>query len=399
MTDFSYIARDLSGQKVTGVVSAASQREAVGVLSGKELFPLEVAAQQVRARRGSARVRPQLVAKTYTQLAGLLRSGVPLLKSLDVLREQYSNPALVGVLSDIHDQVEEGSSLADAMHRHPRVFGEMATSIIRAGGEGGFMEDALLHVADFTEKQQELKSRTIGALFYPMLLAVAGAVIINVLIIFFVPRFESLFASLREIGELPMLTDWVLWFSGLMQTWWPALVVAIVVGFLLVRSRLQTPAGRRTMDGFKLRMPVLGDILLSLAVARFCRVLGTLLTNGVPILRSLEISSAATGNRVLADAINDAAENISAGQSLTAPLAACGHFPTDVVEMIAVAEESNTLEQVLRETADALDRQTWRRLDLMVRLIEPIMLMLMAGIVLIVVLALVLPMLKMSMTI
>jgi len=399
MPEFAYTARDLTGQKVAGTVSAGTQREAVSQLSTQELFPLDVRRADAKRFTGSRRVSPRLVSTMYMQLASLLRSGVPLLKSLSVLRQQSSHAGLRSVLEEIHSQVEEGATLADAMSRHPRVFSAMVTSIIRAGGEGGFLEDALDHVAEFTEKQQDLKSRTTGALIYPIILAVVGTVIVNVLVIFFVPKFESLFAKLREIGQLPALTDWLLWVSHGLQAWWPAILVALVIGFFAIKVRLETDAGRRRADRLKLRLPVVGTILLQLAVARFCRVLGTLLGNGVPIVKSLEISSDASGNRVLAEAIRKAAENISAGQSLARPLSACGHFPRDVVEMIAVAEESNTLETVLNNIADTLERQMWRRLDLLVRMIEPVMLLIMAGVVLVVVVALVLPMMRMGMTV
>jgi type II secretory pathway component PulF len=181
-----------------------------------------------------------------------------------------------------------------------------------------------------------------------------------------------------------------------MGSWGLVALFALALAGWYVHGRLATEAGRRAADRWKLRLPVAGKIFLSLAVARFCRVLGTLLRNGVPILRSLEISSAAAGNRVLAKAIGEAAENISSGQSLARPLAASGHFPPEVVEMISVAEESNSLESVLTTIADSLERRTFRRLDLLVRLLEPMMLLILAGVVLVVVIALLLPVLKMS---
>ena len=171
----------------------------------------------------------------------------------------------------------------------------------------------------------------------------------------------------------------------------------VAVGFL-VQNRLSTDEGRVWLDRWRLRVPQAGAIYLSLAVARFCRVLGTLLAGGVPIVRSLEISADSTGNRVLSAAVHDAAENITAGESLAQPLAQSGHFPADVVEMIAVAEQANSLETVLTQIADSLERDTWRRLDLFVRLLEPLMLLILAGVVLVVVIALLIPVLKMSTT-
>ena len=400
MPEFAYIARDLSGRRVEGTLAAGTEREVVATLSAKDLFPLKVASADGRlgGTRGSPRVRARIMAATYGQLSALLGSGVPLLRSLDIIRQQTPHKNLNQVLEDVHSRVQEGSTLADAMARHPRAFGELATSIVRAGGEGGFMEEALDRLAKFTEQQDELKSRVIGALAYPVILFVLGTVVVNVLVIFFVPKFEVLFQKLRDRDELPAVTDWLLSLSYVMQTYGIFIVAALAIAGVFLYKRLQTEEGRVWLDRWRLKVPVVSSIYLSLAVSRFCRVLGTLLTGGVPIVRSLEISADSTGNRVLSTAVREAAENISAGESLATPLEASGKFPADVVEMIAVAEQSNNLETVLPHIADTLERDTWRRLDLFVRLLEPLMLLILAGVVLIVVIALLVPVLKMSMT-
>jgi general secretion pathway protein F/type IV pilus assembly protein PilC len=400
MPDFAYIARDQTGNRVEGTLSAGTEREAVATLSARELFPLKVASAEKRTIAvRSPRVRARVMAATYSQLSALLGSGVPLLRSLEVIREQTPHKALAEVLDDVHSRVQEGATLADAMSRHPRAFGDLATSIVRAGGEGGFLEEALDRLAKFTEQQDELTSRVIGALAYPTILFVLGTIVVNVLVIFFVPSFEGLFARLKERGELPAVTEWLLWVSNTLQTYGVVIVVGLVILGLWIRSQLITDEGREWLDRWRLRLPIVSSIYLSLAVSRFCRVLGTLLTNGVPIVRSLEISADSTGNRVLTGVVRDAAENITAGQTLAVPLGESGHFPADVVEMIAVAEQSNTLEKVLPHVADTLERDTWRRLDLLVRLLEPLMLLILAGVVLVVVIALLVPVLKMSMTV
>jgi type II secretory pathway component PulF len=397
MPDFAYVARDLAGQKITGSLSAASEREAINILSGRSLFPVQVAADKAAMAAGAnMRVKAQMMATVYGQMAALLRSGVPLLKSLAVLREQTSHKNLKAILTEVHHRVEDGATLADAMMRFPRAFSEMSVNMVRAGGEGGFLEDALDRVASFTEQQEDLKGRTVSAMVYPVLLGTAGFIVVSVLIIFFVPKFAVMFDRLRERGELPWATELLLWISdtargpGLL-----ALPIIGVIGFLLY-LRLKTAAGRRTADLLRIKVPFAGPIFLAFAVARFCRVLGTLLKNGVPILKALEISREASGNRVLSDAIAKASENISSGHSLAGPLASSGHFPKMVVEMIAVAEESNTLDQVLTGLADDLEKRTSRQLDLLVRLLEPIMLIIMAGVVLLVVIALLVPVIKMS---
>lgn len=399
MPDFAYIARNTSGERVTGKLSASTEREVVSLLSAKDLFPLQVSADKpVAAWRRVRRVNGQQLATLYSQLSGLLRSGVPLLRSINVVRKQTSNPTLSEVLADVHDRVEDGATLSDAMGHHPRAFGELAISMIRAGGEGGFLEDALDRIAQFTEQQEDLKSRTMGALAYPIFLAVFGTLVVFGLLIFFVPNFGQIFDQLREQGKLPWITEALLKTSTLLQRWGIFLLIGLAIVVYYGRMQLTTEKGRRWRDRLKLRLPLLGPIFKSLAVARFCRVLGTLLQNGVPILRSLEISRDGTGNRILSDAIEKASENISAGDSLATPLAASGHFPSTVVEMISVAEESNTLDRVLINVADGLELRTARRLDLAVRLLEPIMLLVLASIVLLVVIALLLPIFRMSTT-
>jgi general secretion pathway protein F/type IV pilus assembly protein PilC len=266
----------------------------------------------------------------------------------------------------------------------------------RAGAEGGFLEDALSRVAKFTEQAAELRGRTIGAMIYPAVLFTMGSVIVAVLLVYFVPKFESMFDTLRATGQLPWVTEMLLAFSTRIQFWGLPILILMLVVFFVLRYQISTPRGRMIFDGVKVKIPMLGSIFLNLSVARFCRVLGTLLKNGVPILKALEISRDAAGNKVLSAAIAKASENITAGESLSVPLKKSGHFPHDVTEMLSVAEESNSLDSVLINISDGLEKQTIRRLDLMVKLIEPLMLMVMAAVVLVVVVALLLPIMKMG---
>jgi general secretion pathway protein F len=396
MPDFAYVARDSRGQRQTGTVSANSQREAIAQLDARALFPVELKAAKSAGDTHSKRVGGQVMATVYMQLASLLRSGVPLMRAITVISTQASKPALKAVMEEIKARVEEGEPLPSAMARFPRVFSDMAVNMVRAGTEGGFLEDALERVATFTEQQEDLKGRAVGALAYPIFLACVGSTVVSVLIIFFVPKFEDLFATMREKGQLPWATDALLNLSSFLQAYWMVpLIGAVVAGFGL-SFFLRTNEGKQFYDWFKIRMPMFGNIFLNLAVARFCRVLGTLLANGVPILKSLDISSSAAGNRILSQSIKKASENITAGEKLATPLAASGHFPNQVVEMIAVAEESNSLDRVMVQIADSLERTTFRRLDIMVRLLEPMMLLLMAGIVFFIVLALMVPLLNSS---
>ena len=399
MPDFSYKARRETGEDVLGSVVAASKRDAVRLLTEQSLYPLEVIDTQPakRAIRHNKKVKTRDLASTLVQLADLLQSGVPLLRSLKVLADQASNSTLESVLSEVHDLVAEGTPLDEALVRYPRVFDELTISMVRAGSEGGFLEDALKRTADFLEAQDELKSRVMGAMTYPAILAGAGTTVTVVLLVFFVPKFAELFARLEEQGGLPTATVWLLWISDTLGSPWVLLIVAACIGLgAWIRIFASTTRGRLKIDGWKLKIPLIGQIFLGFSLSRFCRVLGTLLRNGVPLIRSLQISSESAGNRVLGQAVLHSAENISSGETLSAPLAQCGLIPRPVMAMISVAEESNNLDNVLINIADGIDRRMNRQLDLMVRLVEPLMLLLMGLIILFVMVALLLPVFEMS---
>ena len=400
MSNFDYIARNASGQRIIGTIEAASRQEVLTTLANRALFPVKIDTHKtIELPFVRRRVPRQVMAVSLGQLADLLGSGVPLLRSLEVLKRQVSHAAMRDVLADLHRQVEGGITLAEAMQRHQRTFGIMTISMVRAGSEGGFLEDSLARIATFIESQEDLKGRTIGAVAYPAVLAVLGISVILVLLVFFVPKFETIFATMRARGDLPVLTEWLLAGNRFFWDWSIWILPAVVLTIVVSGRWLSTEKGRWWIDLTKLRLPLVGPIIRNLAIARFCRVLGTLLEHGVSILVALKISSESAGNRILAAAIVAATENISAGETLAHPLAKCKHFPETIVEMIAVAEESNRLNEVLVGIADSLERRTFRRLDLAVRLLEPLMLVVMAAIVLLLVIALLLPMFKMSTTI
>lgn len=399
MPDFQYIARELSGAQVTGVISATTQQDALSSLAQKQLFPVSVdLADTSRAQQKyvGRRVKARVLAVFYTQLADLLKSGVPLLRSLDLLHEQATSPALQLVLEDVRAHVADGMPLFEAMKLHSKCFSELVVSMVRAGEEGGFLEDVLKRIAAFTEHQEELKGRVVGAMVYPLFLLVFGGLIVSVLLVYFVPKFEPIFGRMAERGTLPWATTTLLGFSEAAQSYWFIVLALLVAGWFGLQHAARTPLGRQRLDWLRINAYGVGRILKSLSIARFCRILGTLLHNGVPILQSLRIAKDATGNVILAEAIEEAADNVSEGRSLAKPLAASGQFPKEIVEMISVGEEANNLEEVLINVADNLERRTNRELDVAVRMLEPLLLLVMAAIVLFVVIALLLPIMQSS---
>ncbi len=413
MPDFNYIAREATGTQVTGTLTAGSEQEALSSLAARSLFPVKIdmAKESVsQQKQVGKRVGAKHLTPFYSQLADLLKSGVPLLRSLQLLEGQTSNAALKYVIGDVKDQVAEGTRLYDAMRRHPKAFSELAVSMVRAGEEGSFLEDVLKQIASFNQHQEELKGKVTGAMVYPAFLMSVGTAIVIVMMVKFVPEFAGIFGNMEKEGKLPWATTTLMgmsdWLTGsmissdpnppfLIQNWVLAIIVVAGSIYALIRY-IQTDEGRTNFDRFRLRCPGVGPIVRSLSIARFTRILGTLLKNGVPILQSLRIAKDATGNRVLSETIGNAADNVSGGKSLAQPLGASGEFPKEVVEMISVGAEANNLENVLIDIADNQERKTNRQLELFVRLLEPLMLLVMAGLVVFVIAALLLPVLRMS---
>jgi general secretion pathway protein F len=398
MPEFTFEALAPTGQRNRGTLTANNDREVMAMLDARGLFPVTITPVKASAvsRGWGRKIKGRHMSNFFAQLADLLRSGVPLLRSLDILERQSSQPALSEIIREVRAKVADGTSLAEAMAHHPRAFNELAVSMVRAGQEGGFLEDVLRRIADFTEHQEDLKAKVVGAMAYPVFLAAVGFLVLNILIIFVVPRFESIFKKLEEKGELPALTTFLMGTSHFLTDHWWWLIGVVVVGYIFLRRWAASDAGRLVVDTWRLRMPGAGTIYQNLAISRFTRILGTMLHNGIPILQALRIAKDSAGNKVLTQAIERSAENIKAGDKLATPLGACKQFPRDVVEMVAVGEESNSLEKVLVDIANGLEKRTSRQLELFVRLLEPVMLLVMAGFTLVVVAGLLLPVFKMG---
>ena len=398
MPEFTYRAKTSNGSISEGVLSAGDRRDALTQLTQRSLFPLEVHDQSapkspfgIKLELGT-RIKTETIADTLTGMSDLLGNGVSLLESLTLLSEQSTDKKMGHVLGEVRDAVADGMNLDEAMAQHADVFSNLTTSMVRAGLEGAFLEDALERVASFLRKQDEVRGKVIGALTYPAILAVVGCAVTVIMVTVIVPMFEPFFQRLERSGVgLPWITVLLLLVShGLVKY---GLLVALAVGALIFGAKhwLATDKGQRLSDRWKLKAPLIGPIFHDSAVSRFCRVLGTLLRNGVPILRSLDISSASVGNVLLQEAIQGSAKNISSGNLLSQPLAESGLIPRQVMAMIRVAEESNTLDEVLIKISDRMDQKTERKLDMLVRLIEPLMLLTIGAMVAFIIIGVLLP--------
>jgi general secretion pathway protein F/type IV pilus assembly protein PilC len=374
---YQYTAKTASGEEVGGLMQADSEAAVVRALDEKRLFPVRVAERVTAAQSGlGGRVRARDVGILYAQLADLLGADVPALRALDILARVTVNKRLAALIGRVRDDVAAGKSLADSMAVYPAVFTPLHVAMVRAGERAGFLEDVLSNMAQFIERQEELQAKVIGALVYPsVVVSVALTVILGVLL-FMVPQFKSMFETLKTI---PWPTALLFATSDLVLALWPLVLLVVVVGLIGSWGFLTSDQGRRMWDRWRLRMPLVGKAARLIAITRFCRILGTLLKNGVPVLQALAIAKDATGSVMLAESIAQAAENVRAGQTLAEPLKASGLFPLEILEMIAVAEESNQLEKTLLGIADTVERRTNRQVDLAVRLIEPLVLILIAG--------------------
>ncbi len=394
MPQFHYIALDATGRRIPGSLVASARAEALRMIEQLSLTPLSLSETRslTSAFRSPKRsVRPAAVAAAFGLLADQLETGVPLLKALQVLAKQSSDAGLQRILSEVCEKVADGTSLASAFAGFPDVFGSLETSIVQAGEEGGFLEDSLRRLASVRERHQEIRAKLVSVLAYPLLLTIVGAIVVTGMLVFFVPKFEPLFDSLRQTGQMPWPTELLLFVSHLLQQWGLFIGAGFVMVFLIVRWAVPKDRMLEWRDQSVIRLKGLGPVLTIFGVARFCRILGTLLQNGVPILRSLEIARHATGNRVLSRAIAEASESIARGKALSGPLAASGFFTPDVLEMLSVAEQSNRLEPVLLRLADKLETRGHQRLDVLMRLLEPMMMLVLAIVVGFLVVALLLP--------
>ncbi len=354
-----------------------SEAAVVRTLDDRELFPVSVRphAEQKAARGGRVRIRDLSV--MYGQLSDLLRAGVPMLRALDTLSKALQNGRLCQILVTVREDVAAGETFAASLANHPETFKSLHSAMVRAGEQAGFLEDVLANLSQFLDRQDDLRNKVRGSLVYPAVLTVLGTIAVLVMLTVFVPKFEKFFAGLDQ----PLPTEILFAASNVLLNHWAVLAAGVFLAVVAVIGLFQSEGGRQAWERWQLKLPILGKLIRTVCISRFCRIFGTMLHNGVPILQALDISKDAAGNAVLADTIGTAAKSVEAGEALSGPLQAGGLFPPEILEMIAVAEESNQLDKVLVQIADTVDRRTSRQLDQAVRLVEPPILVVIAGVI------------------
>ncbi len=390
MPTFEYNALDPGGVRITGVLGGASEQAVLAELESRRLTPISV--HKTREKR-ERRVSPRALAVSYTQLADLLNAGVPLMRALRLLARGKSNRRLAAVWAQIAEAVSEGGELALAMGEHPRAFPSVHVAMVAAGEKGGFLEQVLERLGAFVTRQAELRMKVVGSLVYPGVLVTFGGAILIAIFGVFVPKFEPLF---ERLDSLPLMTEVVLGLAHAVRSYGVliAIVAAAVVGGIRYASRQPGPA--RRLAELRLKLPIIGPLIRNMAAARFCRMLGTMEANGVPLIDAMRIAKSAAGDPLMEEAIDRATDAVRAGEQLAPPLGESGFFSEESVEMIAVGEAAGQIDKVLLNVADTIERRIDHLLTIAVRLIEPLLLAVIAATIAVVAASLIVPMLQLG---
>ena len=390
MYHFHYKALKLDGAPIETTAEGESRSEVLARLKGQGLVVVKLDTIQVKAS-GIKRIPRGLITRFYVLLGNQLQVGVPMLSALELIVQQERSPTGKLLLADIAKQVESGQTLSAALEKHTQLFPIVDLNLLRAGEEGGFLSEAIERIAQIRQWQQTLVSSALGAATYPLLLISIAVVLVPTMLIYLVPKLEPIFSSLRRDAKLPLMTTILLDVSHMLEQYGGQALGAFLVLLLAVYVFVPKSRLRKSADHIVLRVPLIGDLFRDFILARFFRILGTLLQNKIQILTSLKIAIKVLGNTDLSHSFRHLCEAVSSGKRLATSLDATGRIPTDVLAMIGVAEQSNSLDTVLIKIAEQLEQRTNRRLEIVMKLIEPLLLLVMAIFVGFVVLALLLP--------
>jgi type IV pilus assembly protein PilC len=407
MPTFTYEAVDGAGRSIKGETEAASPEEARSLLRKKKLFPTTISQKRSAKKKKTAAapvaderkrsatfggVSQKNLTNFTRQFATLVDAGLPIVRSLEILEEMLPAGVLRNAVMDVHDDVEQGSQLSEAMERCPKAFDTLYVSMVRAGEAGGVLDTILSRLADFREKSQKLKKQIISALIYPAaVITVAGGILL-LIIMLIIPKFKKMFDGMNV--NLPGPTQMLMDFADILRNWWylvPAVPILLLVFFKIIRS---TKGGRYFTDMASLYLPVFGMIIRKTSVSRFCRTLGTLTSSGVPILDALAILRTAVGNAVVEDAVQEVHNSIREGENIADPLRRSGVFDHLAVNMVAVGEETGELDKMLIKIADNYDQDVDAMVAGMMSLLEPFLIIGMGLAVGFIVIALFLPLVE-----
>ena len=414
MSTYTYSAVDAQGRKTTGSMEVADEAAALRRIREMGFFPLKITQQAApatpleRMKRHAARlslksraaaappnpncrIKSRQLCLFTRQLATLLEAGLPLLRSLRLLTEQETDRRFRRVLTDLAASIEGGNSFSEALARYPKIFNRLFLNLIKAGEISGALELTLKRLADFMEKSSRIKSRVTAGLFYPAAVMTVALGVVALMLIFIVPRFEEVFRDLTNGRPLPDFTRFVLGISNAVRHNFLAVAAGLAVLYGCFRMAISTTAGRLSWDRFKLQMPVLGNVFRKLAIARFTRTLGTLITSGVPILQALNIIKEATGNVAVGKVVGQVHENVKQGESIVGPLRESRIFPVTVVGMIDVGEQTGALPDMLNRIADNYEEEVDNSVAAMTSLLEPVLIIFLGVIVGAIVAAMFLP--------
>ena len=382
MAQFEYTAKNAtSGQILKGTMDVPTRDEVIAFIRKNRMILVSVreAPKQLSFKLPGGGVKTRDVVIFTRQFATMINAGLPLVQSLSILAQQTENKVLKDVTKAVVYDVEAGNTLADALAKHPKAFTGLYVNMVAAGEAGGILDTILLRLATFLEKNDALVRKVKGALVYPAVIITVAIVAVAVLLVFVIPTFSSMFASVNM--ELPLPTRVVISASDVLtRFWWAILLgaVGLVMGF---RAYYATPDGRKNIDGLLLKAPVLGDLLRKSAVSRFTRTLGTLISSGVSILDGLEITAKTAGNRVVHDAVMQSRQSIAGGETIAGPLQASGVFPPMVISMISVGEQTGGLDEMLTKIADFYDAEVDVAVSALLSLMEPVMIVVLGVIV------------------
>ena len=396
MATYNYIAIDKNGKRIEALHSAESEKNLVSTLSANQLTIVSITEQKKRASifKKSTKIKSDDLILFSRQLATMVNAGLPLVQGLDTLADQMENPSLKTLIRKLEDDVEGGESFSQALLKHQKVFSEFYVSMIRAGEESGTLDEILNRLATYLENSAKLARKVKSALVYPAVVTVMSILIVMVLILKVVPTFKNIFDAFG--GTLPLPTRVLIGTSDILKDYFLIVAGILAVAFFLLRKYVRTEKGRLQFDGLKLRIIIFGSLMKKVALAKFARTLCTLIKSSVPILKALEIVGATSGNKVLEKTLSSVGIGVKEGKTIAEPLSKSRFFPAMVVKMISVGEKTGALEDMLTKIADFYESEVDAAVDGLTSVIEPVLICFLGIIIGSIVIAMFLPILKMS---